>query len=103
MTQYYDQSTVAGGAGTDTVRVTNGAYATLASTSVLTGIEIWDGDGTSIRGASGDNVLDFSSITLVNVAYIDGQSGNDSIVGNAADNDLRGDYGNDTLIGGLRQ
>ena len=67
------------------------------------GIEVIDGTGytgVSIRGDNDSNTLNFASVELENIAYIDGQKGNDTIIGSAGDDTIRGSQGNDILIGG---
>lgn len=64
------------------------------------GIETFTGTGPAILGNAGDNLLDFSGMTVTGVLYIDGAAGNDVI--KASDNgiELRGGAGDDTLTGG---
>jgi Ca2+-binding RTX toxin-like protein len=51
--------------------------------------------------ASGaNNSLDFSATTLVNVDFVDGGAGNDTIIGSTGDIDIFGGAGNDSLTGG---
>jgi Ca2+-binding RTX toxin-like protein/chemotaxis receptor (MCP) glutamine deamidase CheD len=67
------------------------------------GIEAISGNGNSgvsIRGDNSGNVLDFSAVTLTDIAYIDGQGGNDTITGTSAGEEIRGGSGNDTINGG---
>ena len=74
------------------------------------GIEVVDGSGFAVRGDNGANILDFSAATLVNVRYIDGADGNDTIYASNAPvvNNVSlpafagyfGDDGKDTLYGG---
>lgn len=51
-------------------------------------------------GVNADNNLDLSATTLLNVAFVDGGAGNDTIVGGAGDINIFGGLGNDTLTGG---
>lgn len=53
----------------------------------------------SIVSTSGDDNLDFSGMTLVNV-QIDAGTGNDVVVGSASDDRIRGGAGADVLSGG---
>ncbi|WP_210385766.1 type I secretion C-terminal target domain-containing protein [Hoeflea sp. EC-HK425] len=67
------------------------------------GIEAISGNGNSgvsIRGDNSGNVLDFSAVTLTDIAYIDGQGGDDTITGTSAGEEIRGGSGNDTINGG---
>ncbi|MGL4543245.1 MAG: calcium-binding protein, partial [Polymorphobacter sp.] len=54
----------------------------------------------TIHGTSGDDILDFSAITLTGIAAVDGRNGNDTIIGTAFDDTLFGGNGNDRLVGG---
>lgn len=64
------------------------------------GIEVVDGNNFAVLGNENANVLDFSTVNLQNVLYINGNNGNDTITGSAANDDLRGGAGNDTIYGG---
>ncbi len=101
-----------GGAGYDVIRG-GGSYDVLhvaSDLSNLNGIEeINGGDGqpayNSIKGTSGDDVLDFSSASGKNIKLvdfvIDGGTGNDEIIGHeTSKNHIRGGLGDDTLVGG---
>lgn len=55
---------------------------------------------TQIIGTSADDLMDFSTITLQNIADIDGGDGNDTMKGNAGDNVLSGGDGDDIIDGG---
>lgn len=63
-------------------------------------IETFTGTGPAILGNAGDNLLDFSGMTVTGVLHVDGAAGNDVI--NASDNgmELRGGAGDDMLTGG---
>ncbi|MCX2802075.1 putative Ig domain-containing protein [Microbulbifer thermotolerans] len=87
----FDQ--VLGGSGDDAIRL-----------SVFSGsatVERIDGAGgyNIIYGTSGNNILDFSDTELVNIAFIDGLAGNDTIYGSSADDKIIGGSGNDQLYG----
>ncbi len=59
------------------------------------------GPGMDILGDDAvDENWDFTGINLFNVSGINGQGGNDTITGSAADNDIGGGTGNDSLLGG---
>ncbi|MGL4543202.1 MAG: calcium-binding protein, partial [Polymorphobacter sp.] len=69
----------------------------------LTGIEeISAGgfSGVSIIGSIGDDVLDFSAVTLTGISLINGAAGNDTITGSSAADIISGGTGDDTLAGG---
>ena len=120
-----DQSyVIQGGSGTNTVSLASNAWLLGTSFKVATNrIQIVEGNGQGLYGGSGlgsisNDDLNFTGVTLKNVAFIDGQGGNDTLTGfslgdqlrGGADNDslnggngndtLNGDAGNDTLIGG---
>ncbi|MDN3639935.1 calcium-binding protein [Simiduia curdlanivorans] len=65
-------------------------------------VELIDGVSGSdiIVGTTGNNILDFSETSLLNIALIDGNSGNDNVIGSAGNDVLRGGLGNDFLRGG---
>ncbi len=54
----------------------------------------------SIQGTAANDFLDFSATSLALLDYVDGGDGNDTIIGNAQRNDLRGGAGDDFLDGG---
>jgi Ca2+-binding RTX toxin-like protein len=91
-----------GGSGIDTLQVSGTGSLTLTSFSAEnSSIEIWQGNGHAIIGTSGADVFDFSGLqSMTGVSYIDGGSGNDTIVGSNGNDDIRGGRGNDLLIGG---
>ncbi|MDF1606549.1 VCBS domain-containing protein, partial [Hoeflea sp. YIM 152468] len=67
------------------------------------GMEAIDGDGRTNVYVSGDgsaNTLDFSGMTLTDIAFIDGGNGDDTIIGTSGNDTIRGNGGNDTLDGG---
>ena len=82
-----------------------------------------NGGSDSINGRDGFDLLDYSGSsasqpvsvnlaaerasdgrggtdTVISMEYVWGGEGNDTIIGNAADNELRGGSGNDTILGG---
>ncbi len=107
-----------GGAGTDTLSIASSYWYSGAFSLAANGIEIINGNGVGIYGTASNEVMDFNGITLNQVAFVDGQGGNDtisgfaaaasviggvgedSLVGSIGNDTLRGDSGNDTLIGG---
>ena len=62
-------------------------------------IEEFDGAGGPILGNDGDNYLDFRNTVLINVPFIDGLGGNDTIKGSQGSDELRGGSGHDRLYG----
>ena len=86
--------TVLGGAGDDIIR--------LSRMDASYGIEVIDGGlgNNSIAGTGGTDTLDFSTIQLVNIAYIDAGSNNDTVIGTGYDDVIIGGTGSDTLYGG---
>ncbi len=86
--------TIRGGAGDDTIR--------LVALTATHAIEQIDG-GTGLNvvmGTGADNALNFSAVTLVNIARIDAGSGNDQVTGTSGDDTIIGGAGYDTLRGG---
>ncbi|HPU14921.1 MAG TPA: calcium-binding protein [Polymorphobacter sp.] len=69
----------------------------------LTGIEVISADGhigVSILGSIGDDILDFTGVTLTGINLINGAAGNDTITGSAGNDIITGGTGDDTLSGG---
>lgn len=92
-----------GGDGTDAILVAGKGAATLASFNAsLSNIEMLIGNGNSIVGTPAANELNFNGLQFIgDVAFVDAGSGNDTIIGTAFDNDLRGGAGDDALYGDL--
>lgn len=86
-----------GGAGTDRLVAGNGLQ--LADFTAANSIEIIEANG-QIFGTGGDDVIDVSATTLVNVTDIDGGAGDDALTGSTAADSIAGGDGADTLIGG---
>jgi serralysin len=91
-----------GGAGTDTILVTGSSALTLNGFNATTAsVEIWQGNGLGVIGTTSNNTFNFSGLVgVTGLSYVDGGSGNDTIVGSNFADDLRGGTGNDTLTGG---
>lgn len=92
---------VLGGTGSDTIAAM--ADNTVIGLRGLGGVEVITAGGwanVSIAGTAAAEVLDFSAVILTGITRIDGDSGNDSLVGSAAADTLIGGAGNDTLNGG---
>ena len=87
----------------DTLRVTGTANLTLQNFgSTTNGIEIWLGNNAALLGDAGSDVFDFSALTSVTgLTYVDGSSGNDTLIGSSFNDDLRGGAGADNLFGGF--
>lgn len=90
--------TIDGGDGLDLLRLTSpGQRLTWAN---ITGVEAVTGTRARIIGTSGNDVLDFSAVTLTGVSKIDAGSGSDVIIG-SSDADVIGlGAGADDLTGG---
>ncbi|MEW5249958.1 hypothetical protein [Microbulbifer discodermiae] len=87
----FDQ--ILGGSGDDSIRI-----------SVFSGsatVERIDGAGgyNAIYGTSANNTLDFSNTELLNIAFIDGLGGNDTIYGSPGSDKIIGNSGSDNLYG----
>lgn len=65
------------------------------------GIDQVLGNGQGIFGNANNNTLNFTGVTFIGVAFVDGAAGNDAITGTAGNDVLRGGAGNDVLRGGL--
>lgn len=92
---------ITGGNGTDTIRFTED-NAILALSSVST-VEIIDASmayNAQIAGTDTANTLNFSAMTLTNIAGLYGLGGNDVITGSTGNDTIIGGAGNDTLSGG---
>ncbi len=86
--------TILGGTGDDTFRFNNFSGANT--------VEIIDGGaGTNIvAGTANNDVLDFSSTSLLGISKIDAGAGNDTVTGSAGNDVISGGTGIDTLRGG---
>jgi Ca2+-binding RTX toxin-like protein len=92
---------ITGGTGTDTIRFVED-NATLSLSAIAT-VEVIDATGINnaqIAGTAGANTLNFSAVTLTNIAGIYGLEGNDAITGSAGNDIIIGGAGDDTLSGG---
>jgi Ca2+-binding RTX toxin-like protein len=93
-----------GGNGTDTIK-TAGALTLHGFDAGADSIEAWLGtaaNGAGITGTAANETFDLGHLASVTgLLFVDGGSGNDTIIGSDAWNgDLRGNAGDDTLIGG---
>lgn len=91
---------VDGGAGTDTISAL--ANSTVIGLSALTNVEAISAGtftGVYISGSTNNDILNFSAVTLTNIARVEGGSGNDTVTGGAAADTLWGGIGNDILDG----
>ncbi|MDO9197345.1 putative Ig domain-containing protein [Rhodoferax sp.] len=83
------------GAGDDTIRVNNfSGSATVEKIDGGLGINVLAGN------VDGD-IINLSATELVNIAYIDGGAGSDTITGSAGNDIIIGGTGGDTMAGGL--
>ncbi len=90
-----------GGADFDTLKA-NIANASIVWTNV-TSVEAVDGTGflgVTLLGTAGVDVLDFSAVSLTNVALIDGGGGNDTIIGTSGADVITGNTGTDNIDAG---
>jgi Ca2+-binding RTX toxin-like protein len=91
-----------GGAGIDIIVTTHACPGPvfLESFSAVDAPEQWNGAGRSIYGTANGNTLEFTNTTLIEVPYVFGAGGNDTMRGSAASADsLRGGNGDDRLYG----
>jgi Ca2+-binding RTX toxin-like protein len=91
-----------GGTGTDTVLVAGTGSVTLAGFNAATAsVEAWAGNGAAVLGTTAANTFDFGGLTSMSgIAYVDGSSGDDALIGSRFADDLRGGAGIDGFIGG---
>ncbi len=90
-----------GGTGIDQI-VATGDGARIAISSIRN-VETIDAGGfadVTIRAGAGGGVLDFSKVTLIDIAAIHGGTGNDRITGSAGDDTIIASAGQDVLNGG---
>jgi Ca2+-binding RTX toxin-like protein len=65
------------------------------------GFEIWQGNNAALLGAGAINTFNLSGLTAVSgLSYVDGASGNDTLIGSVFGDDLRGGAGTDQIFGG---
>lgn len=96
-----DQNFLFGGSGTDRLNIETSYWLTGSFSLATNSIEVIRGNGLGIRGTnSGDDILDFTGVTLISVTDVDGQGGNDVIQGIAGAASIGGGAGNDSLVGG---
>ena len=91
---------VDGGDGED--QVIAGADDTVIGLRSFAGIELVTGDGyagVTIRGSSAADILDFTGATVTDIAWIDGDAGDDTIIGSAGNDVILGSAGHDSLSG----
>jgi Ca2+-binding RTX toxin-like protein len=93
--------TVDGGAGTNTLAAsaTNASivWKNVSNVQAVTGGSY---TGVKILGTTLADTLDFSAVTLSNIALIDGGSGNDTLTGSAGDDTISGGSGTDVIQAG---
>lgn len=90
-----------GGSGTDSILAVY--HSTVFRLAALSGVEVISADGyndVSIALSDSGTNLDFSSVTLTDIAEIDGGSGDDTITGSSSADTIVGGGGNDSLAGG---
>lgn len=98
--------TYQGGVGQDAI-VANGRNVDLGlkSFSATNSVEVIDFSAVTgkarIVGDYGDNLFDFSAVTIKGNASIDAGGGNDTVFGSAGNDTMLGNSGNDYLSGGI--
>ncbi|MBB4640571.1 calcium-binding protein [Rhizorhapis suberifaciens] len=92
----YDQ--IEGGEGHDTILATaTNAWIGLRPMSGIEAISSNGFAGVTARGTTGNDILDFSGVTLTGITSINLQNGNDTVVGSAGDDRIDGGGGTDTI------
>ena len=87
----FDQ--VLGGAGDDAIRLS--VFSGAATVERINGASGFN----AIYGTSAHNTLDFSNTELLNIQFIDGLAGNDTIYGSSGNDKIIGNSGSDKLYG----
>jgi serralysin len=92
---------IRGGAGSDAIVVSSAAPVILSRfDAAAASIEAWNGNGGAVLGTTVADTIDLSGLqTVSGMAYVDGDAGNDKLVGHVGGDDLRGGIGNDTIYG----
>jgi VCBS repeat-containing protein len=93
--------TIKGGAGTDTVRAS--IAGAIINWGAISEVEAISGGGfanVKIGGTSGNDLMDFTGLSLTDIAAIDAGAGNDTVVGSSTADTIVGGAGNDSLEGG---
>ena len=92
---------VTGGGGNDEIAATaNNAVIGLSALNGVSTITANGHSGVAIQGSTNADVLNLSSVTLVNITSINGESGNDTITGTSSSNTISGGVGENVLYGG---
>ncbi len=90
-----------GGIGTNTIQAAaDNAVIRIQSFSNIQEISSNGFGNVTISGAADSDLLDFSNVTLTDIAAINGGTGDDTIIGSIDDNVINGGGGNDRLFGG---
>ena len=91
-----------GGLDSDTLQFIGGGNVKLAGFNAsASSIEILQGNGKGLKRTSAADTFDFSGLTSMSaVAFVDGNSGDDTLIGSVFADDLRGGGGADRLDGG---
>ncbi len=92
---------VTGGAGVDTIlALADDTDIGMRSISTVEKIDANGHTGVRILGSTGNDVLNFTNVTLTGIVSIDGGGGNDALTGSAAADVIIGRGGTDMLNGG---
>lgn len=90
-----------GGDGFDTIAAA--AKTVAIGLGTFTGVEAISSGGfagVTIVGTGGDDLLDFSAVTLTGIKSINGLGGNDTVIGSVGDDTIIGGTNDDILSGG---
>lgn len=91
-----------GGTGTNDIQATaDNTVIHIQSIANVQEISAGGFGNVTISGAPDSDLLNFSNITLTDIAAINGGAGDDTIIGSAGDDFINGGIGNDRLYGGL--
>ena len=93
---------VNGGSGFDTLMaVANNASINWPNVSNVEAVSGGVFSGVTILGTTGNDIFDFSGISMTRIASIDTGAGNDTITGSAGNDTISGGVGNDLFHAGL--
>lgn len=96
------QDIVDGGLGNDSIIAAEEnakiSFAGITNVERISGATFFN---TQILGSAADDLMDFRTITLQNIANVDGGDGNDTIIGTAGNDTLSGGDGDDNINGGV--
>lgn len=88
-----------GGAGADIVKNMSGTSMVFSTFPAGWSVETIDGGSKPILGTAGNDMIDFRSVSLINIGHIDAGAGNDTVYGTNGVDTIGGGTGDDWLYG----